>query len=160
MAASKKLFKKIFLAGMAALLFAAAVVWYVFTQKFDDTSTTKPAYEASAMPFISEYKKDIKAANFKYSEKIITINGTVSEIETADTTLNIKMADANTGDYVIFAFQQQDMEAVKKIKQGDSISVKGSCSGGAYSDILETTYVAFKRCSLNKSINTHQKNKQ
>ena len=59
------------------------------------------------------------------------------------------MADS-TGSYVIFAFQSQHLAEAKSIKQGDDVSIKGSCSGGAYSEILEAEFITFKRCALNK----------
>ena len=91
------------------------------------------------------------AANKKYSEKIIIVNGTVSEIEMADTTANIKMIDTTANDaYVIFAFQQQHLAEAKAMRKGDKVSIKGSCSNGLFSDILETEYITFKRCAVNK----------
>jgi hypothetical protein len=33
---------------------------------------------------------------------------------------------------------------------GDKVSIKGSCSNGAFSTILETEYITFKRCAVNK----------
>lgn len=124
--------------------------YYIFTKGFDDTATIKADYTVSALPFLNEFRKDINTANKKYSEKIITVNGTVSEIEAADTTMNVKMTDAATGDYAIFAFQQQDMQAAKQVKTGDSISVKGSCNGGLFSSLLGVGSVTFKRSSINK----------
>ena len=142
--------KKLLIVKIIVLVVAGGVIWYLFNKKFDNTADTKADYTVSALPFLNEFRKDINAANKKYTEKIITVNGMVSEIEAADTTMNVKMIDAATGDYAIFAFQQQDMQSVKKLNKGDSISVKGSCSGGAYSELLETGYVTFKRCALNK----------
>ena len=89
-------------------------------------------------------------ANKKYAEKIITVNGRVTETESADTTINIKMIDSLTDAYIIFAFQEQHLKEAKQLKEGDSVSIKGSCSGGIYSNILETEFVTFKRCTVNK----------
>lgn len=136
----------------AGILFIAglAVVYYLFTLKFDDTSDVKADFTVNALSLIDEFAKDNKAANLKYSEKIVTVNGRVSEIEAADTTVNLKFTDTTTGNYAIFAFQQNDATAVKAIKAGDSVTVKGSCSGGNFSEILETTYITFKRSALIK----------
>lgn len=144
------LIKKILASIIVLLLIGGGLAWYIFTQKFEDTAAAKADYTIQAKMLIDEFRKNDSAANKKYSEKIITVSGTVSAIEPADTTLNVKMADTSNGSYIIFAFQPQDFAAVKKVKQGDSISIKGSCSGGAYSDILETEFITFKRCSLNK----------
>jgi RecJ-like exonuclease len=141
--------RKILIIGAILLAAAVGTAWYIFTDSFSDTAKEKAAYTFNALDFIKEFQQNDSASNKKYAEQIITINGRVTEIEQADTTVNIKMADTTNGSYVIFAFQQQDIANVKKIKQGDSVSIKGSCSGGVYSDILETEFITFKRCSIN-----------
>ncbi len=145
-----KRYKK-WLIGLGFLLLAgAAVIYYLFTLKYDDTTTVKSDFTVNAMEFIKEFKQDMAAANKKYSEKIIVVNGTVSAIEMADTTANIKMIDTTNGAYVIFAFQQQHLNEAKAIKEGEQVSIKGSCSNGAFSSILEAEYITFKRCAVNK----------
>jgi hypothetical protein len=146
----KNRLKTAIIAGVAVLCVGLGAVWYIFTDTFSDTSKEKAAYTFNALDFIKEFQQNDSASNKKYAEQIITINGKVTAIETADTTVNIKMADTTTGSYIIFAFQQQDAANVKKIKQGDSVSIKGSCSGGVYSNILETEFITFKRCSINQ----------
>ena len=146
---NKGLIKKLLLAGLVIFVIVSGIAWYLFTKTFSDTAALNADYTVNAPDFIREFKQSDSAANKKYSEKIITVRGTISSIEGADTTLNIRMDDKD-GSYVIFAFQAGEIEKVKKLNRGDSISVKGSCSGGTYSDILETEFISFKRCALNK----------
>src|SRR5258705_5320608 len=131
------------------MLAGEAVICWLFTLKYEDTADVKADYTVNAIEFIKEFKQDMSAANKKYSEKIIVVNGTVSAIEAADTTANIKMSDSTTA-YIIFAFQQQHLNEAKQLKPGDRVSIKGSCSNGAFSNILETEYITFKRCAVNK----------
>lgn len=145
-----KRYKKWLLALFVLLVAGGLAAWYMLTLKYDDTATVKADYTVNAAGFINEFKKDMTAANKKYSEKIITVNGTVSAIEMADTTANIKMVDTSNGAYIIFAFQQQHLQEAKAIKAGEAVSIKGSCSNGAFSDILEAEYITFKRCAVNK----------
>ncbi len=145
-----KRYKKWLLALGVVLLAGAGLIWYLYTLKYDDTATIKADYTVNALDFINEFKKDMAAANKKYSEKMVVVNGMVSAIEMADTTANIKMVDTTNGAYIIFAFQQQHLNDAKAIKQGEQVSIKGSCSNGAFSSILETEYITFKRCAVNK----------
>jgi len=142
--------KRILISGLVLLVAGAVVIYLIFTQKFSDTSATKAEFTVSAMDFLNEFQKNDSLANKKYTEKIITVNGRVTETEAADTTINIKMTDSTTAAYIIFAFQQQHLAEAKQLKVGDSVSIKGSCSGGVHSDILETEFVTFKRCAINK----------
>jgi len=142
--------KKLLVAALILIGIAAAIYWYIATEKFADTKERKAAYTVNAIDFIREFEKDETAANKKYVDKIITVNGTVSEIEAADTTVNIKFIDTASGSYAIFAFQEQYVAEAKTVKIGDPVSIKGSCSGGVLSEILGTEFITFKRCTLNK----------
>ncbi len=132
------------------LLAGASVIYYLFTLQYDDTADVKADYTVNAPAFLKEFQQDMAGANKKYTEKIIVVNGMVSAIEAADTTANIKMIDTATGAYIIFAFQLQHLNEAKQMKAGDLVSIKGSCSGGHFSEILETENINFKRCALNK----------
>ena len=144
-----KRYKKWLVSFTVLLLAAVVVIWYLYTLKYDDTATVKTDYTVNAGDFIKEFQKDMATANKKYSEKIIVVNGIVSAIEMADTTANIKMSDSTNGAYIIFAFQQQHVNEAKAMKEGEQVSIKGSCSNGAFSSILETEYITFKRCAVN-----------
>jgi hypothetical protein len=130
---------------------AAGTYWYVATEKFSDTKGQKAAFTVSAHEFISEFLENDSAANAKYTEKIVSVNGRVSEIESVDTTLNVKFTDPVSGSYIIFAFQKEHESEAWTLRVGDSISIKGSCSGGIFSEILGATSISFKRSTLNKS---------
>jgi len=132
------------------LVLGGGTIWYIFNLKFSDTSEMKADHTVNALDLIHEFEKNDQFSNKKYSEKIVVVKGMVSEVEAADTTINIKMADTTSGSYIIFAFQQQHLAEAKSIKPGDHVTIKGSCSGGAYSQILETEFITFKRCTLNK----------
>ena len=143
--------KKIVIIGVLVLIVVAvAAIWYIFTVTFSDINDQKPKYSVKALDLINEFKKNDSIANKKYAEKIIAVTGLVTEVESADTTVNIKLGDTTNGSYAIFAFQRQHLADAKTIKKGDSISIKGSCSGGAYSEILETEFITFKRCAIIK----------
>ena len=142
--------KRLLIAGLVLAGIGAVIYWYIATEKFADTKDREAAFTVNAIDFIREFEKNESAANNKYADKIITVNGMVSEIEAADTTVNIKFIDTTSGSYAIFAFQEQYINEAKSVKVGDSVSIKGSCSGGVLSEILGTEFITFKRCTLNK----------
>lgn len=143
--------KRMIFSGVVVLIGIAALsIWYIFTVKFGDINDQKPVYSVKALDLITEFTKNDSLSNKKYAEKIVAVTGVVTEVEPADSSINIKMGDTLSGSYVIFAFQQQHLKEAAVIKKGDSISIKGSCSGGAYSEILETEFITFKRCAILK----------
>jgi len=123
---------------------------YLENKGHDKTADVKSAYTVSAQNLINEFVANVNAANTKYKEQFVTVNGRASVVESPnDSTATIQMTDPS-GSYVIFSFEEASVKEAKTIKVGDSISVKGSFSGGEYSDILSVTYITFKRAILNK----------
>lgn len=142
--------KRLLVIGLVLVAIAAAVYWYVATEKFSDTKDRKAAFTVNAIDFIHEFEKNESEANKKYKDKIVTVNGRVSEIEAADTTMNIKIIDTTTNSFIIFAFQEQHLSEPKTVKVGDTVSIKGSFSAGIFSQIMEVVKIDFKRSALNK----------
>ena len=147
---SKKALKWLLISGGTLLFIGIVGYFYYATRTHEDMTGQKLDYTVEAVPFIKEFEKDYKAANKKYAEKIIAVRGTVTATEPADTTMNIKMTDTTTGSYLIFAFQEQHMAEAKKIKPGEAVVIKGSCSDGIYSEILGTYFISFKRSTVLK----------
>lgn len=133
---------------VGSLLLVGAAIWYVFSEKFEDTAEVKTDYALSADSLLAQYNRNADEANALYTEKILEVRGQVSEVEKPDSTVNLKFVDTATGAYAIFSFQEQHAGEASNVKPGDMVSIKGSCSGGVYSQILETVYVSFKRCAL------------
>ncbi|MET0465767.1 MAG: hypothetical protein ABW007_21575 [Chitinophagaceae bacterium] len=143
--------KRILLTVLILILIGAGIYWYVATEKFADTNDREAAYTVNALDFIREFHDNDSAANAKYRDKIITVNGTISAIEPADSsTVNVKFIDTTTSSYVIFAFQEQHAAEAQTLKEGETVSIKGSCSGGTFSEILGVEKIDFKRSALNK----------
>ena len=148
--ANKKFLRWSLITGVILLLGGAGLYFYYATLRYEDTTNVKPDFNVEALPFIKSFIENNSLANKKYTEKIISVSGRISAIEPADTTLNIKFIDPATGSYAIFAFQKQHLDQVKTLRNNDSVTIKGSCSGGAYSEILSTVFITFKRCVLEK----------
>jgi len=142
--------KRLLIAFLVLVGIGAAIYFYIALEKQPDTKNEKAAFTVNAIDFIREFENDDKTANKKYADKIIIVKGMVSEIEAVDTTVNIKFIDTTSGAYAIFDFQDQHAAEAKTARVGDFVSIKGSCSGGALSEILGVEFITFKRCTLNK----------
>lgn len=122
----------------------------VMVQTYAVTDNVKADFTISANELLNEFLQSDSLANAKYREKIVVVNGSVSQIEkTSDSTTNIRF-DHTEGSYINFSLDKDQYEQVKTIKTGDEVSLKGSCSGSMYSEILGTTAINFKRSTFNK----------
>jgi hypothetical protein len=141
--------KRVLIAVVIIGLLGAGVAWYLINEKFSDTQSVKADYTVDAPAFIKEFEKDAAGANKKYTDKIVAVSGIVAATENpSDTITNIKFTDTATGSYAIFAFQGQHLKEAQQVKEGDKVAIKGSCSGGNFSEILGFTSIEFKRCAL------------
>lgn len=140
--------KKALYALLFVLVLGGAAYWYIMNEKFDDTAATQSAYTVSAQDLINAYQSNDSLANTSYREQIITVQGRVTEVEAADTTVNIKFTDPVTGSYLIFDFQSQHVADAKVVQAGDSVSIKGSCSGNIFSQLRKAHMISFKRSVL------------
>lgn len=123
---------------------------YVMAETFTQTDELKADYTVNAMDLVREFLLNDTAANNKYREKILVVNGTPTQVDrSADSTTTVQFADS-TGSYVAFSFEKEKYELVKEMQAGTPVSLKGSCSGSIYSEILGTTAITFKRATINK----------
>jgi hypothetical protein len=122
----------------------------VWSETHADTDKLKADYTVTAAALIRDFAANDTAANNKYREKILVVDGAVSRVEMqADSTVNIKFVDTSKH-FINISLDKKDYEKTKSLKPGDLVSVKGSCSGSSYSMILDSTSIDFKRSTLNK----------
>ena len=146
---TKKIRIRILIALLAlGLGIGGGIAYYIITEKFDDTALVKAEHTLNALQFLEEFQENDSLANDKYRDRIVELKGRVTTIEWADTSANIKMEAVGSADYLIFDFQRQDARKIRKLKQGDSVSIRAACSGSIFSRILNTRSVQFKRAAL------------
>lgn len=122
----------------------------VMNETREETANLKTDFTISAPALLTEFLANDSAANKKYREKIVAINGNATEVEISkDSTVNVKFADS-TGSYIVLPFEKKYFETTRNLKAGDPIDAKGSCSGSIRSEILGITSVSFKFVTLNK----------
>ena len=144
----KSWIKKALIAILFIILLGGGAYLYIMNETFDDTASLKSAYTVNAQDLINAYQTNDSVANATYREQIITVQGRVTEVEAADTTVNIKFTDPFTGSYLIFDFQSQHVPDAKVVQVGDSVAIKGSCSGNIYSQLRRAHMISFKRSVL------------
>lgn len=122
---------------------------YVMGETHQQTENVKTDFKISANALIAEFLSNDTAANKKYVEKVLEVDGIVSAAEMLpDSSGTIKFEDS-TGSYAIFSFDRDAWNAARSVQPGSRVVVKGICSGSIFSEILGTTSISFKRSTLN-----------
>ena len=122
----------------------------VWGETFADTNTVAADYTISANALMTEFAANDTLANKKYREKILSIDGTVAQVDLqADSTVTVKFT-GNTKWFINFSLDKTAFAQSSLLKPGDPLLIKGSCSGSSYSMILDSSSIDFKRTTLQK----------
>ena len=76
----------------------------------------------------NEFSKDETAANTKYLDKVVSIEGIVTNIAVEDG-LNIVTLKTASDMFGVVCKVESDDDKVKTLKAGDEIRIKGVCTG-------------------------------
>lgn len=120
-----------------------AIASYLYNKPPRNISETKEDYILSATDFYKEYSADEAAANTKYLEKVIAVEGVVVEIQLENPDEpTVALKTTNPEITVRCGFKKELMENVKKLKTNDKIKIKGKCDG------MDMFGVVMTQCSL------------
>lgn len=115
---------------LVALLIIAAIGSYVglkmYNKPVSQTSDLKTDLQVDAQALFAEFEQDENAANQKYNDKAVEVKGVVVNVsnEGGKATVTLK-----GGDMGGVSCEMQDTSGTENIKAGDSVTIKGVCTG-------------------------------
>jgi hypothetical protein len=107
---------------------------YLYNKKPADTRDQNPDFELSSTQLVKDFSADEQAASQKYNDRILLINGKVSEINLNSTTVILDAADPIA--MVTCSFYADESAHLKNLKVGDELKIKGKCTGKLIDVIL------------------------
>lgn len=119
--------------GWLILLVIAGVFVYAYreyTRKPADLNDVKAEAIVQAATLVELYEKDEAQANKLYLGKAIDVTGTISDITNQkDTAVNVLLGGKYDMHRVSCLFGVSQLEKIKGAKAGESISLRGICTG-------------------------------
>lgn len=122
---SKRIFKIFGLLALAGLLIGSVVAYKMWTKPHKDVAAAE-ALNLSAQNLVSDYETDEAAANGKYLNKVLLVNGVVAETTTnqaGETVIAITGSDMGN---VLCTLEEKGITAPAK---GTEVKIKGICTG-------------------------------
>jgi hypothetical protein len=114
----------VFFIALSAILAAL----YMFNMKHTDTAKARPDYVISASLLQKDFENDEAAASTKYINKIIEVAGIIASVKPAENNiLNVSLVTGSELSLIICTFPAITDQS--KFKAGDSITLRGECSG-------------------------------
>jgi len=120
--------RKLLILGGSGLIIAAGIAYFMYNKPHRDVAAEEAAFSLTADVLYDEYEADENAANEKYLDKILKVNGTVAEVGTNDagqTNVIIAAENAMLGG-VSATF---DNAPSSPISEGQQLTVKCRCTG-------------------------------
>lgn len=115
---------------LAAVIFGLTGIYlgvYEFYRAPVDFRGVKPDYTVTASEIQKQFENDEKTASEKYINKIVEVSGIVASVsETGSNQSNIALKTDNDMSSVICSVKT---DPTAGIKEGNKITIRGSCSG-------------------------------
>ena len=136
--------KKILIIGLIIALLGAAYGWYLFNKPVADLDHLDAVYTLNADDLFRQFENDEAEANKKYLGKIIEVQGKVRDLSIGDSgELNMVLASESEMFGINCGLSKLSQDKYKNYKVGDSIILKGECTGVSM-DVVLTRCVIVK----------------
>ena len=102
---------------------------YLYTLKAPVVAEGKTDFRMSTDELVTLYEQDEDSANRKLLNQIIEVRGAVTTVAQDSTGTSIALSSSNPMSVVNCRFDASINEKLRRVKTGDTISVKGKCTG-------------------------------
>ena len=122
--------KKVVLIILILAALGAGYAYYLYNKPVADTSDLAAAYSLSADELFNQFENDESAANSMYLGKIVEVKGKIREFSIGDSgEINLVLASGSDMFGINCGLSKGQDKEYRKFREGDSIKVKGECSG-------------------------------
>ncbi len=133
----KKIIRYVLL-SLAVIIAAAAIYIYKeYTRTHKDTAALKADYSLGATELIRDFEANEQAANKKYWDKVIRVEGMVKDIVKDEKGFySLALGDTASLSGVRCSIDSVHGREASLVKKGSRIAVKGICSGFNEDELL------------------------
>lgn len=124
-----KLKKAYALLAVTVLVLISFFIYKTYNKPHVAIEDTKAQISVKASEMIQDFLSDEQSANTKYLEKIIQVEGTVKEIKIKNNGVIVSLGTKDTMESILCHLLVSETDKTKNLKKGQTISVKGICTG-------------------------------
>ncbi|WP_114792931.1 hypothetical protein U0035_03370 [Niabella yanshanensis] len=126
---------------LLVVITAAGLALYYYYKKPPDIRKAAAHYETTAPALLADFNQDESTANAKYLDKVVVVEGTISHIELNGESPAVFLETGDPMAAVTCSFYNTENAALKPLKTGTRIKIKGVCTG-------MLTDVVLNKCSI------------
>ncbi|MCS6824381.1 MAG: OB-fold putative lipoprotein [Cytophagaceae bacterium] len=130
--------KKISIGLSVFVVFTACIIYFLKCSSDTDVLSQSPVIIISADSLFMQYQTNEVEANQNYLNKVLQVNGVVSDITRSENGEHILVLKANREEmFGILCSIDTSVSNADGIKPGDRVAIKGICKGGGeMSDVI------------------------
>lgn len=113
--------------------------WKEYNRKLKSTFDINSFASTTSSSLVKEFEADETKANKKYNDQVVSVKGIIQSIELTDSTQRI-ILNGQTGG-VIGELEKSERKKAVQLKVGDSLILKGVCTGFLMDVILVRTII-------------------
>ena len=117
------------LASVTILAILCGFAYNEYNRRLPDTHHLKPVFELQASDFTKAFETNESKANAQYLDRPISVHGVINALQKTDTSTVVFLNEGNSSASVMCLFNEENDKEVTKLKRGDSVTIKGICTG-------------------------------
>ncbi|MBI5856423.1 MAG: hypothetical protein HZB42_02135 [Sphingobacteriales bacterium] len=133
----KKIIRYILVSLFVIVAAAALYIYKEYNRRHKDTASLKPDYSTEAASFIKEFENNEKAANKKFLDKVIRVEGVVKEVVKDEKGFyTLALGDTASMSSVRCNIDSMHTKEAVAVMKGNKVAIKGICSGFNADELL------------------------
>lgn len=121
--------KKIIISILLLVLLGVFIAYKMYNKPHINVANEQADITLTANTILTDFTTDENAANTKYLEKIIQVSGVVSNVKTENNKAIITLQTSNDFASILCHLSEESSKKVQSIKIGETIKLKGICTG-------------------------------
>ena len=114
---------------LVAALVSAYLAVTIYNKPHINVSRATPKVSLIAKTLLDDFQLDENLANTKYLEQIIQVTGKISHLDIANGNGIVVLKDGNSFGSIMCHLSPEENEKLVTLKEGQSITIKGICTG-------------------------------
>ncbi|WP_343912349.1 OB-fold protein [Aquimarina litoralis] len=106
-----------------------SVYYVIFDEEHINVIATEPELHLSSRSLVASFSKNEQNANDNYKNKVVEVTGSIKEISYLNNRSTLILEGNTRSSSIICDIQPNHKMKLKKLKEGDTITIKGVCKG-------------------------------
>lgn len=121
--------KKIIIIGILLAIVGVGVGYMIYNKPHKNIHSAKPDFTMTATALFRDFETNESAANAKYLDKVIEIEGTVQSVSKEESNISIMLYAGGMLGGVICKMDELSEQKRTSYEEGENLQLKGICTG-------------------------------